>query len=72
MTIHLKRKSKISDIYVDRILSTLVKTKTAEKYIGNLEIVLRDFVMSVQQRKNEKILEISRNAGTNYDKRGAT
>ena len=26
-------------------------------YIANLEVILRDFVISVQQLKNEKILE---------------
>ena len=37
-------------------------------YIKNLKVISRDFVISVQQAKNEEVLEISRHAGTNFDK----
>ena len=37
-------------------------------YIENLEVTSRDFVISVQKRENEKILETSGYADTNFDK----
>ena len=36
--------------------------------ITNLKVISRDFVISVQLEKKEKILETSRYAGTNFNK----
>ena len=65
---HLKSKSKNFNIY--RLKSTLNKAKKQQQnlleisdvhylsYMRNLEVISREFVISVQQRKNEKIMKL--------------
>ena len=58
---------KIFDIYISDRKKPQNLSKIFDKhhmsYIGNLEVILSDFVILVQWEKNEKILETSRYAG---------